>query len=71
MPSRRTGQIEALIATGAGAVAALAARALLSGVYQHHGQDPTVPTWLDAAVLATGAATAALLYRWLRRRPGD
>ncbi|MFG2908674.1 hypothetical protein ACGF13_26845 [Kitasatospora sp. NPDC048286] len=65
---RRTGQVEALLATGGGAVAALAARALLSGVYQHHGQDPAVLEGVDAAVLAVGAVTAVLIYRWLLRR---
>ncbi|MGW7445153.1 hypothetical protein [Kitasatospora sp. NPDC054795] len=69
--SRRTGQVEALLATGGGAVAALAARALLSGVYQHHGQDPAVLEGADTAVLAVGAGTAALIHRWLLRRPGD
>ncbi|MFE7528228.1 hypothetical protein ACFU7Y_21285 [Kitasatospora sp. NPDC057542] len=68
---RRTGQIEALIAASGGAVAALAARALLSGVYQHHGQAVAVLEAFDVAVLAVGAAAAALIYRWLRRRPED
>ncbi|MFJ7907310.1 hypothetical protein [Kitasatospora sp. NPDC096204] len=65
---RRTGQVEALLATGGGAVAALAARVLLSGVYQHHGQDPAALEGVDVAVLAVGVVTAVLIYRWLLRR---
>ncbi|MEU1290096.1 hypothetical protein [Kitasatospora sp. NPDC005856] len=68
---RHTGQVEALLATGGGAVAALAARALLSGVYQHHGREPAVIEAVDVVVLAVGAVTAVLIYRWLLRRPRD
>ncbi|MFD4656099.1 hypothetical protein ACFWP2_10770 [Kitasatospora sp. NPDC058444] len=40
----------------------MAARALLSGVYHHHGQDRAVLEGVDAAVLAVGAVTAVLIY---------
>ncbi|MFH9353831.1 hypothetical protein [Kitasatospora sp. NPDC017646] len=66
--TRRTRQIDALIAAGAGALSATVARTCLSGVYSDHADQYSVLQWLDIAVLAVGVATAVLVYRNLRDR---